>query len=33
MNEYAFVFPLTFILAATIAYIAHKKHWKFAELF
>ena len=33
MNEYAFVFPLTFILAGIIAYIAHKKHWKLAELF
>lgn len=33
MNEYAFVFPLTFLLAGIIAYVAHKKDWKFTETF
>ena len=33
MNEYAFVFPLTFILAAMIAYVVHQNHWKLTELF
>ncbi len=31
MNEYAFVFPLTFIIAGIVAYIAYKKHWKIVD--
>jgi len=31
MNEYAFLFPLTFIIATMIAFIAHKKHWKIVD--
>jgi len=33
MNEYAYIFPLTFLLAGVIAYIAHKQHWKITEVF
>ena len=33
MSEYAFIFPLTFLLAGIIAYIAHKRHWQLTKIF
>jgi hypothetical protein len=33
MSNYSFLFPLVFVMAGIIAYVAHKKHWKIADYF
>lgn len=33
MNDLAFLYPLVFLIAGVVAYIAHKKHWKIADIF
>jgi len=33
MNELAFLYPLALIVAGAFAYLAHKKHWKIADIF
>ena len=32
INDYAFLFPLAFLVAGVLAYVAHKRHWKIADI-
>jgi len=32
MNDLNLLFPLALLIAPIIAYIAHKQHWKIAEI-
>jgi len=32
INDYAFLFPLAFLIAGIVAYIAYKNNWKIIDI-